>query len=307
MSDGLRVLKSGILTLLQDTGRFGYQHQGVTTGGPADEHAYLWANRLLDNRGQCQTLECCFGGLTLQAENPVTIALTGADMQAQINQTPVENWSTHQLQTGDQLKLAHARRGVRAYITVKGGFQVPTILGSAATVMREKLGGLDGYGSPLQVDDRLPCASSQQRFRRQVPELFIPDYASSLIAGVIPAANRLFSDTQSQQFFSEAWTISAQSNSMGLRLEGAAIRPEREGIVSESTHVGAIQVPPDGQPIILLKDRQTMGGYPVIGTVFNLDMFLLAQKQPHSTIRFEPLALAEAQATLVAFRRFFGR
>lgn len=307
MSKGLRVLSAGILTQLQDCGRFGYQHLGLTTGGATDEHAFLWANRLLDNRCDSQVLECCFGGLTLQAEQPVTIALTGADMQAKINQKRVENWATHQLQNGDQLQLGHARIGLRAYLAVKGGFQVEPTLGSVSTVMREKIGGLDGSGSPLQKGDFLPCTASQQHYHRQVPDLFIPDYLAPMIAGVIPASKKYFSDTESRQFFTQSWTISPQSNSMGIRLQGRAIKPEKSGIVSESTHFGAIQIPPDGQPIILLKDRQTMGGYPVIGSVFNLDAFLLSQKQPNSTIRFEPVGRKEAQENLVTFRRFFGQ
>ena len=307
MSKGLRILSPGILTLLQDCGRYGYQHLGLTTGGAADEHAYLWANRLLDNCCDSQVLECCFGGLVVEAEQPVTIALTGADMQAQINHRRVANWATYQLQSGDQLQLGHARSGLRAYLAVKGGFQVSPTLGSVSTVMREKIGGLDGSGTPLQKGDCLPCLTSQQQYHRQVPELFIPDYAAPMIAGVIPTSKKYFSDTERHEFFTHSWTISPQSNSMGIRLQGPAIKPRKSGIVSESTHFGAIQIPPDGQPIILLKDRQTMGGYPVIGSVFNLDAFLLAQKQPNNTIRFEPVGRREAQQNLVTFRRFFGR
>lgn len=307
MTSGLRVQKAGILTLLQDNGRFGYQHLGLTTGGVADEHASLWANRLLDNRAQAQVLECCFGGLSLQAEQPITIALTGAEMQARINHKPISNWSTHQLQSGDQLHLGHARNGVRAYLAVKGGFDIVPTLGSVSTVMREKIGGVDGAGSPVKKGDHLPCPVSEQKRQRQVPDLFIPDYAASLIAGMIPAAGDLFSDIERQRFFNAAWRITSNSNSMGIRLQGPPIQPRQNGIVSEATHLGAIQIPPDGQPVILLKDRQTMGGYPVIGSVFSLDTFLLAQKQAHSTVRFEPVDLDEAQATQAAFRQFFGQ
>lgn len=309
MVKGLRVLNDGILTLLQDRGRYGYQHLGLTTGGAADEHASFWANRLLDNRGHCSLLECCFGGLTLEAEQSVTIALTGAEMQARINHKPVANWCTHQLYTGDQLQLGHARNGVRAYVAVKGGFDVASTLGSVATVMREHIGGLDGGGSPLKKHDHLPCMRSQQSLQREVPDLFIPDYSASLIASVIEAedSDELFSETARQQFFSEAWSISSQSNSMGIRLAGPPITPLKTGIISEATHLGAVQIPPDGQPVILLKDRQTMGGYPVLGTVFNLDVFLLAQKQAHSAIRFEPMSLAEGQDSQTIFRQFFGQ
>lgn len=305
---GLQIIKPGVLSLIQDLGRHHYQHLGLTTGGAADEQAFCWANRLLDNAPNSPALEICYGGLQLIAQAPCVIAITGADCHVTINDQPVENWQTHLLNTGDLLSFGHPQRGIRTYLAVSGGFFITPTLGSVATVIREKFGGLDGLGSPLQAGDILPCHESANIAKRQVPPDFIPDYQAPLTLRMIKnPQKKLFSEQALVDLATAQYQISAQSNQMGVRLQGPAIKPQQAGIISEGMAFGAVQIPADGQPIVLLKDRQTIGGYPVIGWVLTLDAFLLAQQTAGKPIKFSVISLAESQQILRDFYRFFRK
>lgn len=305
--EGLTVVKPGMLTLIQDLGRFGYQHLGLTPGGAADEQAFLWANKLLGNSPNSPALEITLGGLELVVRVPTRIALTGADLQARRNGQLLANWETHKVRPGDQLRFGFSRGGVRAYLAVAGGFAIAPTFGSVSTVVRERMGGLDGRGSPLKTGDRLPCAVAERGSLRRVPPRFIPDYTRRLTVRVTEGHQRtLFNEADVRRFYASDYCISNQSDRMGVRLEGPALQPMQDGIVSEGINFGAIQVPPNGQPIILLKDRQTIGGYPKIGTVHPLDAFALAQRQPGSTIRFTPVTWDECEREWDEFQRFMS-
>lgn len=304
---GLRVIHPGLLTLVQDLGRFGYQHLGLAPGGAADEQAFLWANRLLGNSPNSPALEICLGGLQLEAELATRIALTGADAEARLNGQRLAPWQTVDLEAGDHLQFGHPKTGVRSYLAVQGGFQIAPSFGSVATVVREGIGGLDGAGSPLKNGDRLPCAAAPAGPALRVPPVYIPDYSDSPLLRIIQGHQaKLFDQAELELFYSSDYRISSQSDRMGARLSGPALTPGKQGIISEGTSFGAVQVPPDGQPIVLLKDRQTIGGYPKLGTLFSLDAFALAQRQPHTSVRFEPMDLTQAQQLLSRFYRFFG-
>lgn len=318
MSKGFIVTNPGVLTLVQDLGRFGYQHVGLAPGGAADEHAFLWANRLLGNPPNSPALEICLGGLQLEAELPTRIALTGADAQATLNGQRLAPWQTANVEPRDRLQFGHPKSGVRSYLAVQGGFQVAPTFGSVATVMRERLGGLDGAGGPLRKGDYLPCAvtrvgtslpdnpSLPENLSVKVPPAYVPDYNEVPVLRVIEGHHaELFEEQELEVFYSSDYLITNQSDRMGARLSGPSLAPQRPGIISEGTSFGAVQVPPDGQPMVLLKDRQTIGGYPKLGTVFSLDAFALAQRQPHTKVRFEPMDLAQAQQLLSRFYGFF--
>ncbi|UZJ43300.1 biotin-dependent carboxyltransferase family protein [Marinimicrobium sp. C6131] len=301
---GLTVIKPGMLTLLQDLGRFGYQHLGLTPGGAADERAFLWANKLLDNSPNSPALEITLGGLILEVQKSTRIALTGADLQASCNGVALANWQTHSVEVGDRLQFGFPRSGVRAYLAVAGGFVISPTFGSVATVVREQMGGIDGRGRPLQEGDCLPCAAGERRMLRRVPPRFIPDYTKPLTVRVLEDQQRtLFDDAEMNRFYASEYRVSTHSDRMGVRLAGPTLHPTVGGIVSEGIPFGAIQVPPSGQPIILLKDRQTIGGYPKLGTAHPLDAFALAQRQPGQPVRFTP-ASWEGSQDYVRFLRF---
>nr|WP_067287022.1 biotin-dependent carboxyltransferase family protein [Marinobacterium profundum] len=301
------VVKPGFLTLLQDYGRYGMQHLGMASGGPLDEQAFLWANRLLDNHYNCAALEITLGPVRLRALQATQIAITGADFAARINQLSIEPWHSYWIEAGDELSFAAPRSGMRAYLAVMGGFEAKLQHGSCATVMRELSGGLQGDGRRLEVGDRLECCAAPRRRTRQVPPGYVPDYSAPLCLRLLPAYQYdQFDAAQVRRFFSSDYLVSPSSDRMGYRLSGPAIPSRLDGIISEGIAYGAVQVPGDGQPIVLLRDRQTIGGYPKIGCVASLDAAQLAQRGPGAVIRFTPGEFSDIEAERLAFNRFFG-
>ena len=305
---GFHVLKPGAMTTVQDLGRFGYQDIGLTTGGCMDEHAAGWANRLLGNKPQCALLEVSLGNMQLQAEVDTWIAVTGAEQQFSINNRPQNNWQSHFVKAGDILAFSWSKTGVRSYLAVVGGFELQPQFGSCSTVVRESVGGIEGRA--LQSGDHLSCAASEEDLfscNRAVPAEFIPDYSDSPIVDVVLGYQQhSFSKKGLQQFFKSDYQIKPDSDRMGYRLDGEALNPNVQGIFSEGICFGAIQVPADGFPIILLKDRQTLGGYPKLGAVVTTDAFRLSQCRPGQTVSFREVSLEFAQNKVRAFYQFFS-
>lgn len=302
------VLRPGFLSLIQDYGRLGHQHQGMVEGGPMDEHAFLWANHLLGNRYNATALEVTLGQLKLVATADTCFALTGADSHAHINERPVKNWCTHVIQRGEQLSLGATRHGLRSYVAVAGGFTIEPQYGSCATVTREGIGGLQQDGQALQKGDHLPSSPDATLPLRCVPPEYIPDYAT-------PLTLRIVQGYQSRHFPAQAWEmlydsdyeVSPHADRMGYRLNGAALACDIDGIISEGIAYGAVQVPGDGQPIILLRDRQTIGGYPKLGCIASLDAAQLAQRPPGARLRFRQASLEEVCRERQVFDRFLKR
>ncbi len=304
---GLAVIRPGPLSLLQDAGRARWQHLGVSPGGPLDIHAAAWANHLLGNPWGTPLVEIALGGVELESRLDTWVALCGAELPIAVDGESRPNWSSFPLRVGQRLTLGFARSGQRAYLAVAGGFRVGAVLGSVATQTREGLGGLHGDGQPLRAGDLLPCAPASLPGMASVPWRFVPDYRAELGLRVILGGDAGdFSVAERRRFFAQAWTLSPQSDRMGMRLLGEPLRaPTRQWSLGVTT--GTIQVPPDGQPIVLMADRQTMGGYPVLGWVHPLDLGLLAQCPAHRTLRFERVEVEAVQGEMREFYRFFGR
>ena len=305
----LKVIKGGAISLLEDLGRFGYQNMGLTTGGSMDEHASRWANRLLNNAADCVVLEVTLGNVELLAESDCVISLCGADMPIHINGKSVMNWSTHRVLQGDHITLGWAKEGMRSYLAVKGGFQIAPEFGSVSTVVRESLGGLNGQ--PLTSGNLLPFIDEQQpdksQMNKMVPWYSKPDYSTVPTLRVIAGYQfEHFSSEDIDRFFSSNYEIKADSDRMGFRLSGPVLSSTLAGIMSEGIAYGAIQIPADGQPIILLKDRQTLGGYPKLGTLLPVDAFRLSQARPGSEVRFTSISLESAQDVMREFYEFFS-
>lgn len=302
----LRILTPGPLSLLQDLGRYGYQSIGVSTGGPMDEHAFLWANRLLENDRNAAQIEVTMGQFSCEFYAATTIAITGADMAATLNGQPIASWQSYTVEQGDRLALRGARAGMRTYLAVKGGFKVPLPLDSCATVVRDELGGMQGFGEKLKAKDLLRYSVSKPILTKRVPHQFIPDHNKTLTLEVILGYQyQDFSTEQRERFFNSTYTLTPQMDRMGCRLAGNAIKCQTEKLVSEGIALGAIQIPADGQPIVLLKDRQTIGGYPKIGCVTAKGVSQLAQCQPGAEIRFVEKDLYQAEAERMIEQEFF--
>ncbi|MFO7788707.1 MAG: biotin-dependent carboxyltransferase family protein, partial [Halospina sp.] len=262
----LHVEKAGPLAQLQDAGRFGVRHLGMTEGGPMDWHAAGWANALLGNPHTAPVLEITIGGLSLLTETGTTLSLTGADLGASINGQSLMPWQRFELRAGDRLAFDLPRSGMRAYLGVPGGWKGHASLGSVACVTREGLGGHKGGGLPLESGDRL--AFPQQPpgslpAEPSVPEAQRPDYRQPAQLGLIPGGQvALFDGYSLYQAFNQEWTVDTRADRMGIRLTGPELVCRHTAMISEGIPTGAVQVPADGQPICLMNDRQTIGGYP---------------------------------------------
>lgn len=290
-----KVLKAGMLALIQDLGRYGYLSTGITTGGPMDEMAFRWANALLENSPNAAQIEITFGGLALEAQADASIAITGADLAATLNDKPLLPWQTYAVKKGDLLRFQQPVWGLRAYLAVKGGFLCEPTLGSVATVIREKLGGLTGSGDKLEKEDIIPYQEDQTFKQMRVPRAAIPNYGQGEIPVILSYQSSSFSEADKETFFSQEYTVSNHCDRMGYRMEGAAIGNDIKGITSEGIAYGAIQVPQDGQPIVLLRDRQTIGGYPKIGCTTAYGGGVLSQQKPGDKIRFVLTSIEQAE------------
>ncbi|TLU67748.1 biotin-dependent carboxyltransferase [Thalassotalea litorea] len=294
---GFYVEHPGMHTLIEDAGRIGKANLGLTTGGPADRMAFYWANRLVENARGCAALEVTYGGLKLHSSCNSSIALTGADIELKINNQRVRNWQSHIIEKGDFIELGFSQNGIKAYLAIKGGIRVEEQFGSCATVVREHIGGING--SALIKGDWLPVEEQICAHTNALPENAIPTYLTSLNLRVITGYQyQQFSVHQRQRFFSSEYQVSSQWDRMGYRLQGEAITFPKQNMLSEGIAYGAVQIPADGQPIVLLNDRQTIGGYPKMGSVFSLDAYQLAQCQQGAKIRFEPISIENAHNEL---------
>lgn len=290
---GFKVRQPGLLTLLHDRGRYGAHNLGLTTGGPLDMAAFDWANRLLGNPANATCLEVSFGGLSLEANVDTVIAITGATTPCKINGEPIAQWQTHNVKQGDLVELGFASDGVRAYLSVTGGFDIEPSFGSSSTVVREKIGGLNG--SKLQAGDVLPCQTASVSHHLKLRQEDQPVYGRHAILRVVKGYQQAeFDYVQQWRFFNSEYRVTERSDRMGFRLEGEVIHCDMASMLSEGICHGAIQIPADGQPIVLMNDRQTIGGYPKMGSVIPSDTARLAQLSPQSTIRFEEISLEQA-------------
>lgn len=294
MKSGFEVIHAGILTLIQDSGRFGYNALGVTHSGAIDEYAYSWANKLLDNQDNTNVLEILFSGLTLKANSDCLISLTGANLSFTINDKSYLPWQTFNIKKNDILRFTKTIQGQRAYLAVKDGFLLNKEFGSYSTTLKESLGGLNG--SAIKKGDFLSFKESKSLYTQRLQKKYQPNYHESLTLRVILGYQQeAFSKDNKDKFFSNKYLVTQESNRMAVKLKGCEISSILDGIISEGISFGAIQIPKDGQPIVLLKERQTMGGYPKIGSVLAIDCFKLSQLKSNSSVKFEEISLLQAQ------------
>ena len=294
---GFSVLAPGVLSLLQDSGRFGQSALGLTTGGPMDAPSATWANRLLGNNINATLIECSVGGLQLRADSHSFIAVTGAILPVSINSKAVEQWTVHKVQAGDVIELGMVTKGLRAYVAVAGGFNVAPQFSSTATVLREGIGGLSG--NKLQAGDKLAARTVNTLQRQRLPARYRPQFNQTLTLRLIEGYQASsFSATERQRFYLNSYKVTPQADRMGYKLSGSAIKCQQTQLLSEGICYGAVQIPPDGQPIVLLNDRQTLGGYPKIGSVLSLDCALLAQAGAGTEVYFTPVSPQQAHNAL---------
>ncbi|QCR23821.1 biotin-dependent carboxyltransferase family protein [Pontibacter sp. SGAir0037] len=310
----LRILKPGLLTTIQDTGRYGYQKDGVVVSGAMDRVAHRIANMLTANPETEATIEITLQGPQLLFEKDHLIALTGADLSPTINGEEVKMWRPVLVREGSVLDFGAPKAGCRAYLAVSGGFKLEKTLGSYSTYMRAGIGGLNGRA--LQENDLIPCNGINATASSVMGELnqknttasfaqtswlpdpaYYPAYARDpVIRAVKGPEYDLFTDESKSNIWRSLFQVTSQSDRMGYRLIGLslALKEPRE-IISSAVTFGTVQVPSQGHPIVLMADHQTTGGYPRMVQVVTADLPKLAQVVPGRGIRLEEVSLEEAQ------------
>ncbi|RBP53070.1 biotin-dependent carboxylase-like uncharacterized protein [Arenicella xantha] len=276
---------------------------GVTEAGAADIQAFCWANKLLDKAVGSAMFEITLGNLELEFLADCQVAITGADLSATIDGAPVLPWRTYTINAGGRLLFGFPKSGLRAYLAVNAELDLPSHYQSHSSVAHENLVGALNYvvGKVFNAEQ-----INQATMARGVARRFIPDYQQPLTVEVMLGyQSEDFSQQALEQLFFADYTIRPDSNRMAYRLEGPTISHTIQQLYSEGIAYGAIQIPPDGQPVVLLNDRQTMGGYPKVGCITRLSGSSLAQRMPGTSVKFEPVTIKQSGLQWTRFLRFF--
>lgn len=305
---GIIFQNGGLLTTIQDAGRLGYQRFGLGVSGAVDVHAYIYANILAGNRKNEAVLEVTLIGPTIEFTSATVIAITGGDLSPKINGVPCDMYRALRIEKGDMLTFGTPKTGCRAYIAFAGGLAITPVMGSRSTYIKAHLGGYEGR--KLQTGDEIAFRNPFFRpanigRRRMTPDVFRGSYTVRVLMG--PQEDR-FTRKGIDTFLNSPYTVSNEFDRMGYRLNGPKIEHVTDGnIITDGIVFGAIQVPDGGEPIIMLSDRQTTGGYAKIGSVINVDMPMVAQCKAGDTIRFVETDIDTAQEAFLAQREKYRR
>ncbi|GIO29300.1 MULTISPECIES: biotin-dependent carboxyltransferase family protein [Paenibacillus] len=316
----IEVIKRGLLVTVQDLGRTGFGKFGIGKSGAMDKTALRIANWLVGNDGGEAALEVTWSGFSVRFHQNMLVSITGADLSPESGGKPVPMWRPVWFRQGSELTFRRPVSGCRAYLAASGGWDVPEVLGSRSTYLRAGIGGVEGRalqsGDMIHSrrsdrsgsnDDRFPGNGGDEAFRTvrwsAAPRqgYIRPNHLIRVTKG------RQYGDFRAEDlcgFFEGSYRVKPESDRMGYRLSGPrlTLRTARE-YLSEGVTDGTVQVPPDGQPIILMADRQTLGGYPKIAQVISADLPKIAQLSPGNAIRFREVSLAEAEAAYLAQER----
>ncbi len=294
----VRVIRAGQFTTLQDLGRRGFRAVGVPRSGAMDEFALRTANLLVGNTPEAVALEFAFTGPELEFTEDAVVALTGAECDG------VASWRPRRIQAGETVRVGPCRKGRYGYVAVSGGFTVRQVLGSGSTYVRAGFGGQEGR--VLRDGDRLHAGGGVFAIdeRWSIDERILPGYTPTPTLRTIRGGQ---AGEFGAAFWAEEFIVQPQSDRMGVRLGGPKIeRSDADDLLSTAVGPGTIQVPPDGQPIVLMADAQTLGGYPQIGHVIRVDWPILAQLRPGDRVRFTETTVDEAHRLWLARERAFG-
>lgn len=295
--NNMKIINPGFLTTIQDMGRVGYQKFGVPAAGAMDTWSMQLANILVGNHRNEGVLEITMTGPSIEFNDNQVIALTGATFDLTINKKKVEMNKTIYVAKGDILRINRASNGMRAYLSLAGGFKVPIVMGSKSTYLRSVLGGFKGR--KLRAGDILEINQDKNNkylgIRELPKDLLINNGEKATLRVVIGPEHNLFTDKGIKTFFEKEYILSNQCDRMGYRLCGEKIEHTNGAdIISSGITLGAIQVPGHGEPIIMMADRQTTGGYPKIANVITADIPILAQLKPGDKIRFKKIGIDES-------------
>ena len=305
---GMEIINPGPLTTVQDLGRFGYMNVGIGTSGVMDRQAYKIANELVGNTDGEAVLEATLMGPEIEFTSDAVIAVTGADMKPAIDGYSIGNYKAVKIVRGQRLKLGMAVSGCRAYIAVRGGIDVEKVMGSRSTNLKCGIGGFEGRN--LRIGDLLKIGVSTELSNSELEKLNSKNYRGlewngNMTVRVIEGPQGdYFTEEGLKNFYSMEYKISPESDRMGIRLSGAKVESYNgTDIVSDGIAFGSVQIPSSGQPIVLMADHQTTGGYAKVATVVSEDLSLLAQARPGDLVHFEKVDIGDIQKR----KSFFGR
>jgi len=304
----VEVINGGMLSTIQDSGRYGYQEIGINVSGFADDYNARLANLLVGNDKDNAVIEMAFLGSSFKFNAPMLIALTGADFSAKLNDEPIENYRSYLVKEGDELTLGAAQNGFRGYIAFGGEIDVPVVNGSKSTNLKTGMGGYEGR--KLMSDDSFEVIVSEDKKERVLDKKYIKAYSKfSELRVVKGPQDDAFTDKGIFDFFnSGGYTVTKDFDRMGIRLSGSKIEhKESADIISDGTALGSIQVPSNGQPIILFVDRQTTGGYTKVGTIITADLHKLGKLNYKDKVIFTEVSPKEANDLARAYYDTFDK
>jgi antagonist of KipI len=290
----IQVAKPGFFTTVQDLGRYGYTHVGISPAGVADPMSFRIGNLLVGNNENAPALEMTLLGATLEFDERAIIAITGADCECKAGPDRLPPNAPVEVAAGTVLQCGSMMTGARCYLAIQGGFDVPSVMGSASTFVAARFGGFQGRR--LQSGDTLQVRKDGSSPVRSLRSGALESPQSRGLLRVTRGAHQdWFGPEAFATLFSNPYIVSEQSNRTGLRLKGETVRPrEQAELLTDGIPLGAIQVPQDGQPIILFVDQQTTGGYPKIANVIAADMHRVGQLRPRDEVRFAEMTIPEA-------------
>ena len=293
----IKILDAGLLTTVQDLGRYGFQRYGVSASGVMDEYSAKIANKLVGNKVGEAVLETTLKGVQIEFLQNTAVAITGGNCDVTLNGTKIELWQSYLVNRGDILKMGICRSGLRNYLAFAGGIDVPIIMNSKSTNLKAKVGGFNGR--KLMTGDVLSVGVGSLEAPLTLNKHYIPTYSKDIKVGVILGQqDDHFTEAGIKTFLNENYTVTQESDRMGIRLSsvsGATIEHKNGAdIISDGITFGAIQVPGSGQPIVMMADRQTTGGYTKIGNVISSDLAKLAQATPGTKVKFVEYTLEQA-------------
>ena len=293
----IKILDAGLLTTVQDLGRYGFQRYGVSASGVMDEYSAKIANKLVGNKVGEAVLETTLKGVQIEFLQNTAVAITGGNCDVTLNGAKIELWQSYLVNRGDILKMGICKSGLRNYLAFAGGIDVPVIMNSKSTNLKAKVGGFNGR--KLMTGDILSVGVGSLEAPLTLNKHYIPTYSKDIKIGVILGQqDDHFTEAGIKTFLNETYTVTQESDRMGIRLSsvsGATIEHKNGAdIISDGITFGAIQVPGSGQPIVMMADRQTTGGYTKIGNVISSDLAKLAQATPGTKVKFVEYTLEQA-------------
>ena len=294
------VKRAGILSTIQDIGRFGYKDIGITQSGAMDELAYNWCNKLLQNPHNTPLLEITYGDFEIESFGNTTFAFCGGEVDIFLNNQKINLWQTYSINRGDILRVKFLKRGVRVYFGVSGGFIDKKVLGSYSVSIKEEI------KRALKKEDKLFFKENKTFLKRFLKRELIPKYPNFLeLRVVLGYESELFLKKEIESFFNEIYEIKSHSRMGYIFRANEGVFSSKIEIISNPIAFGAIQITKSGEPIVLLKEHQTIGGYPKIGSVIDIDCFRLSQLKEGDRVKFRLIELKEAIAISKKFHSFF--